>query len=390
MSMLKRSLVLGAGLLGLSALAAPVPVADGYVDWSGLTAKNHLFGRTLTPSDLRQRTVVYVVVDGETFTNAKLKDFVALASIAALPAGHVTQWETEELPHGPITVFSVRNVAKGTDATTFAATFRPPKDTPASEVAQYSAYSLNMIPFYKGLAPVGEAELADDKLPFVAVYATEGAEPVHVQEKYQPADFAKVRAAVKAAKEKEIQDWTPPLGIREPQHYKQVPALLAKGKPAAAALKILAAGLKSKDAEQAKEAQIMYDALNQYASGLKLRIGLEHHAAPARAYYDLQTLVKLFPSEKKKMQAIDQAFKQNKELGSLGKIFEKLMLWSRDDFVPKSAGEAKKIVVELQKCKKQLDLLANSANAQVQGEAMLFSSQLDSLIEIIPTKVPSK
>lgn len=95
MSILKRSLVLGAGLLGLSALAAPVPVADGYVDWSGLTAKNHLFGRTLTPSDLRQRTVVYVVVDGETFTNAKLKDFVALASIAALPAGHVTQWETE-------------------------------------------------------------------------------------------------------------------------------------------------------------------------------------------------------------------------------------------------------------------------------------------------------
>ena len=134
----------------------------------------------------------------------------------------------------------------------------------------------------------------------------------------------------------------------------------------------------------------MYDALNQYASGLKLRIGLECHAAPARAYYDLQTLVRLFPSEKKKMQAIDQKFKQNKELGSLGKIFEKLMLWGRDDFAPKSAGEAKKIVVELQKHKKALDALANSENAQIQGEAMLFSSQLDMLIETIPTKVPQK
>ena len=134
----------------------------------------------------------------------------------------------------------------------------------------------------------------------------------------------------------------------------------------------------------------MYDALHQYASGLKLRIGLECHSAPARAYYDLQTLVRLFPSEKKKMQSIDQKFTQNKELGSLGKIFEKLMLWGRDDFVPKSAGEAKKIVVELQKYKKALDALATSENAQIQGEAMLFSSQLDMLIETIPTKVPQK
>lgn len=390
MNILKRSLVLGAVLLGLSALAAPVPVADGFIDWSGLSTKNYLYGRTLTPSDLRQRTVIYVVVDGETFTNAKLKDFAALASFAVLPAGHATQWETEELPHGPITVFSVRNVAKGTDAKTFAATFRPPKDTPESEMTQYVTYSANMIPFYKDLAPVGAAELSDDKLPFVAVYAAEGAEPVHVQEKYQPADIAKVRAAVKTAKEKEIADWTPPLGIREPQHYKQIPALLAKGKPAAAALKILAAGVKSKDAEQAKEAQIMYDALNQYASDLKLRIGLEYSSAPARAYYDFQTLIRLFPSEKKKMQAIDQKIKQNKELGSLGKIFEKLMLWSRDDFVCKNAGEAKKIVQELQKIKKTLEGLAESQNAQIQGEAMLFSSQIDSLVEIIPTKVPQK
>ena len=49
---------------------------------------------------------------------------------------------------------------------------------------------------------------------------------------------------------------------------------------------------------------------------------------------------------KKLMQDIDQKFKQNKELGSLGKIFEKLMLWGRDDFAPKSAGDAKKIVAD--------------------------------------------
>lgn len=388
MSILKRSLVLGAGLLGLSALAAPVPVADGYVDWSGLSPKSYLFGRTITPSDLRQWTVVYVVVDAEAFAG-QVRAFAPLADLMPLPQAHATQWETAELPHDGIVVFSVRN-AKGTDPKSFALNFRPPKDAEQAVAQQYSAYGRNMVPFYKDLEPVGAAELTADKLPYVAVYGASGTDPLYTKENFATGDIKAVREAVNKAKKLLPEDWTPPLGIREPQHYKQVPALLAKGKPAAAALKILAAGIKSKDAEQAKEAQIMYDALNQYASGLKLRIGLEHHAAPARAYYDLQTLVKLFPSEKKKMQAIDQAFKQNKELGSLGKIFEKLMLWSRDDFVPKSAGEAKKIVVELQKYKKQLDLLANSANAQVQGEAMLFSSQLDSLIEIIPTKVPSK
>ena len=388
MSILKRSLVLGAGLLGLSALAAPVPVADGYVDWSGLSPKSYLFGRTITSSDLRQWTVVYVVVDAEAFAG-QVRAFAPLADLMPLPQAHATQWETAELPHDGIVVFSVRN-AKGTDPKSFALNFRPPKDAEQAVAQQYSAYGRNMVPFYKDLEPVGAAELTADKLPYVAVYGASGTDPLYTKENFATGDIKAVREAVNKAKKLLPEDWTPPLGIREPQFFKQVPALLAKGKPASAALKVLAAGIKSKDAEQAKEAQIMYDALNQYASGLKLRIGLEHHAAPARAYYDLQTLVKLFPSEKKKMQAIDQKLKQNKELGSLGKIFEKLMLWGRDDFVCKNAGEAKKIVVELQKYKKQLDLLANSANAQVQGEAMLFSSQLDSLIEIIPTKVPSK
>lgn len=388
MNMLKRSLVLCAGLLGLSAFAAPVPVADGFVDWSGISPKSYLFGRTITPSDLRQWTVVYVVVDAEAFAG-QVRMLAPLAGLMPLPQGHATQWETAELPHDGIVVFSVRN-AKGTDAKSFAQTLRPPKDAEAAVAGQYVVYGQNMVPFYKDLAPVGADELTADKLPYVAVYGASGTDPLYTKEKYAAGDFKAVRAAVDKAKKLLPADWTLPLGVREPQYYKQVPALVAKGKPASAALKILAAGIKSKDAEQAKEAQVMYDALNQYATGLKLRIGLEHHAAPARAYYDLQTLVKLFPSEKKKMQAIDQKFKQNKELGSLGKIFEKLMLWSRDDFVCRNAGEAKKIVAELQKYKKTLESLAESPNAQIQGEAMLFAAQLDALIETIPTKVPQK
>ncbi len=390
MSMKHLSAVLCASVLGLSAVAAPVPVAEGFLDWEGLSSRNYLFGRTIGPSDLRQWTVVYVVVDAEAFQGQQLKDLSPLAGLMPLPQAHATQWETQELPHDGIVVFSVRNADRGADPKAFAARFRPPKDAEQAEAQAYRAYGMQMVPFYRDAAPAGEAELAADKLPYVAVYAAEGTDPVYTKEKFAAADLKGVREAIQKARAKLPADWTPPLGVREPQFFKQVPALLAKGKPAAAALKILAAGVKSKNADQAKEAQVMYDALNQYASGLKLRIGLEHHAAPARAYYDLQTLVRLFPSEKKKMQAIDQKFKQNKELGSLGKIFEKLMLWGRDDFVPKNAGEAKKIVVELQKYKKALDALATSENAQIQGEAMLFSSQLDMLIETIPTKVPQK
>jgi hypothetical protein len=239
------------------------------------------------------------------------------------------------------------------------------------------------------LKPVGEEELPADKLPYVAVYGGSGTEPLYVKEKWSAADVKAVRAAVKKAVAA-LDEWTPPLGIAEPQFFKKIAADLAKGKPAQGALSQLKAGIKSKNPEQAKEAQIMFDAINQYKGDLMLRIQLEYSAAPARAYYDFNTLVKMFPAEKKNLQAIDAKLKANKEIGALGKVFEKIMLWSRDDYVCKNAGEAKKNVQELQKYKKILEALANSQNAQLQGEAMLFQTQIDALIDIMPTKVPQK
>ena len=66
------------------------------------------------------------------------------------------------------------------------------------------------------------------------------------------------------------------------------------------------------------------------------------------------------------------------------------MLWSRDDYVCKNKSEATKNIQELNKYKKILESLANSQNAQLQGEAMLFQAQIDTLIDIMPTKVPQK
>ena len=380
-----------AALLATAANAAPAhgdSVAEGYMDWDGVVSKNFVMGRLITPSDLRHKAVVYVVLDGSKMTHEFVEEFCALPGIVPVPAGHVTQWETQELPRSKIVVFSVRNMGKMTQKE-FAALFVPPKGADTKVIYQYRPWTENKAPFYKDLKPVGEADMANDKLPYVAVYGGEGTEPLYAKEKWTPAEMKNVNAAVRKAVSG-LGEWKPPLGVEEPQFFKKVAADMAKGKPAQTLLPQLKAGIKSKNPDQAKEAQIMYDALNQYKSDLMLRIQLELHSAPARAYYDFNTLVKNFPSEKKNLQAVDAKMKANKEIGALGKIFEKIMLWGSDDYVCKNAAEAKKNVQELQKYRKMLDVLATSQNAQLQGEAMLFQSQIDALIDIMPTKVPMK
>ena len=372
------------------ATAAPQKdtVVEGYMDWEGLTSKNFLMGHLIGPSDLRHRAVVYIVIDGATLTSDKVPDYYMLASLAQLPADHLTQWETQELPHDKKIVVSVRNLGKKTPKE-FASLFVPPKGTDVSKASQYTAWTLHKVPFYKDFKAVGEPEITDDKLPYVAVYGGSGTEPLYTKEKWASDDIKNLRAALKKAVSG-LEEWTPPLGVAEPQFFKKVAIDMAKGKPAQSLLAQLKGGLKSKNPDQAKEAQIMTDAINQMKTDLMLRIQLEYSSAPARAYVDFNTLVKLFPAEKKNMQSFEAKFKANKEIGALGKVFEKIMLWGRDDYVCKNAGEAKKNVQELQKFKKALEGLANSENAQVQGEAMLFQSQIDTLIELMPTKVPQK
>lgn len=364
------------------------PVAEGYMDWDGLTSRNFLMGRMISPSDLRHRAVVYVVFDANKLTQEKVPDYYLLSQQAQLPADHLTQWETQELPRDKIVAVSVRNLGKKTPQE-FADIFRAPKGSEQSVASKYTVWAQNKIPFYKDFKPISEEELADDKLPYVAVYGGAGTEPLYTKEKWDASDIKNLRAAVKKAVS-ELGEWTPPLGVAEPQFYKKVAADMAKGKPAQALLAQLKSGIKSKNPEQAKEAQIMTDAINQMKSDLMLRIQLEFSAAPARAYYDFNKLIKLFPSEKKNMQAFESKFKANKEIGALGKAFEKIMLWSREDYVCKNAGEAKKNIQELQKFKKVLENLSNSQNAQIQGEAMLFQTQIDTLIDLMPTKVPQK
>ena len=283
---MKKTVFAAIALAAAAAAAAPGqkdPVAEGYMDWEGLTERNHLFGRPLTPSDLRHRAVAYVVLDGAAFTNEKVLDFSTLANVAPVPAAHATQWETQEMPRSRVILVSMRNLPKGTDAKTFAALFRPPKGCDSDKAREYSTWGLNRVAFYRNAKAAGEEELSPDRLPYVAVYGGAGTEPIYKKEKWSPADDRKDLHAAMRKAASALEEWTPPLGVAEPQFFKKAAADFEKGKPTAGILAALKAGIKSKNPDQAKEAQVMFDAINQLKGELLLRILLEFSAAPARA-----------------------------------------------------------------------------------------------------------
>ena len=122
-------------MLALAACAAPGqkdPVAEGFLDWD-VQSKNFLFGRLITPSDLRPKAVVYVVVDANKFTNDEVPRYMSLSTAVPMPADHMTQWETQELPRDKIVVVSVRNAARNLDTKSFAELLRAPKNAKPEE-----------------------------------------------------------------------------------------------------------------------------------------------------------------------------------------------------------------------------------------------------------------
>ena len=379
---------LAAAALAASAPAAE-PVADGFMAWEGAVDGNFLSGQAITPSDLRHRTVVYVAVDDAEFTSEKIVEFGRLAELESRVASDVSWDLLDALPRDVLVVFSVCN-AKTLTASAFAKRLEASSEMGESAKSRLSALRRRGL-FYKNLYPDGVKGFEAERLPHVAVYGATGTEPVYEKDGYSKRDLKEVRAAVVKAAAQLPSGWASPLGVREPKFYPALPGLLAKGKTAADLQRAVKSGIKSKDAERAHEAQTVYDALNQYARELRLRIAAEATAAPVRAYCDFQELLRLYPAEKKRLAAVDQKIRSNKAAVSLGNIFMDILRWSRDDFEPKSAGEAKKIVQRLESYRKAIDgIAAGSNDAKLQGEASLVSTRIESLISVIPAKVRQK
>jgi hypothetical protein len=391
---MKKFAVFAAGLLAGTVLFAQAkrdPVADGYVDWLEVVDKNHLSGRLLCPSDLRNKFVMVVEVEG--------KDVAELRKqlIAAVPflqrnyymASHgAVAWERYELKRMPMVVVAVHGVK---DPQIVQEALRSKDQTEARSLAMYRN---GLIPVYARLTYDGAPDNAG-KRPYAYLMGVTGTEPL-AQGPADRATLGAFTAALRTAQAKLAADgwsWRPFTGsIEEPQFFPALKKMLEtkKAKPLTGIMAKIKRSISSKKAEVAKEAQILYDALEQTRSDLVFRIRAEAAACPHRAAYDIQQLLKFWPTEKKRVADYAEKMKAVPEAGVLSRVFMQLMEWADPAFVPKNAGAAKKIVAELNKSKKLLEKLKESKNMMVQNGAAMLDAELDELISTIPSKVPEK
>ena len=367
---------------------AAEPVAAGFANWTGVTPKNHVAGRVIEPSDLRQRVTVVVEmdVDPKDEKATKLGDQLRLTGELArndsFPAGASNWDDLEVLPRKCLIVASLNGACTSRQVAQ-AATTRKDEEAEKNQASYWVQRS--PLAFYTDLKLVGGPDNGG-KYPYVYVMGPTGTEPVWKGVYSAAVHKEVVRAISKAAGG--IGEWTPLTGVAEPQFFKKEAEDLRQGKPAKAVLAKLKGAFADKDEEKAREAQVMYDAVYQYRSDLIARIRCEIGASPARAYVDMQRLFALFPTDKKLLGDLDQRLKANKSAAALGKMYEKFMAWNRPDFQFKNAAEAKKAVKLVESWKKPLQKISeDQTDTAIAGEAALVLAQLDMLISSLPSKV---
>ena len=394
--MKNRMTMMMAFLMPVALLAGPAaktdPVAEGYPDWQGISEKNYIMGRQVCPSDLRHKVTVVVDIEpGEKLQSqlVLIGKLVERTGLSRMEFG--SNWETLELPRDVIVVVSNRGGGKDKDREAIKEALKY-KGEDQSISQSLSAVKSMGCAMYDSITFTG-APASSGKRPFVYVMGPEGKEPL-CQGELNDAMVKTVNAAIAKGKKQiagwEIK-WRPFYGnVDEPKFFTALAKALEKGKPLAPVEKAILKDVVAKDPEKAKEAQILYDALNQTRSDLVMRIKMEVAACPHRAYYDILQLVKFWPAEKKRLEAAYAKFKTIPDAEKMGKMFLKLKTWAEPEFTCKNAGEAKKIVAELNKMKKDLEKLKESKVIVVQNGALLMDMQVDELISLIPSKVPSK
>ena len=381
-------------------LSAPAgktdPVAEGFVDWQGISDKSYIMGRRITPSDLRHKVTIVLEIE----PNDKLQDqFIRAASLAQkvdLPGWNAGNWETLEL--GRDVIFAVSNRGGGKDkdheAIKEALKYKGDDTKISSAISSYRGMACAM---YDDLTFVGGPDTTG-KRPYVYVMGPGGTEPL-CQGTLDAATMKAANAAIAKGK-KQIEEWENKWcrfygNVGEPKFHPQLTKALEKGKtakmcPLDPVSKVLLADIKSKDAEKAREAQILFDAINQARSDLLMRIFLEYADCPHRAYYDVQELLKYWPGEKKRLDSVYAKIKAMPGVEKLAKMFVKLKVWSDPEFTCKNASEAKKIVQELNKMKKDLEKLKGSEVTVVQNGASLMDVQVDELVGVISAQASAK
>lgn len=354
-------------------------VVDGFPAWTGVTEKNYVYGRKLLgPEDLRHKVLVVVEFESEKFKEQIGASSEVVAFASKVP--DTTPIEGVKWPRERMVLFTGRGKL---DVETFKSAVRSDAgfkslNGPQPNIAVYQDVTFEGAPDAGG------------KYPHVYVMAPTGVQPEAKFPGFKASDTAEMRKIVKKLDSK-TSGWREFYGYcAEPKHFPQLEKALSAGKPLGPVVAAIEKGLKSKDAEAAKEAQMLHDAIVQTRSDLLARIKYEASKSPARAICDKNRLVTLFPQDKKNLGDIDATLKKFPEAPALAKMLEKVLMWSDPVFVPKSAGDAKKIVAELEKMKKTLPKLTESQTIGIQNAALYTQNQIDGLISEIPLKAPAK
>ena len=387
---MKKLALVCAAMAALEVVAAPAakvePVAAGFPQWQGLSPKNHVMGREVTGADLRHRVTVVVEIEPGADLKKNLLDASGLLQLTGVVSLGLegANFETLQMPRSVLVLVSNRG-AKDPDAIKTA--LKPS----GQEEATLGHYRSALVPFYDDVTLVGGPDTTG-KRPYIYVMGPTGTEPIY-QGKLDAAGVKAARAAIVNAKKKlaEGPAWKEFFGTVDPEKFPALAKDIQKGKQLKAAAAAVQKDILSKDAEKATDAQIVSDAISQARSDLLFRIRMEAAACPHRAYYDFQRLVKFWPSEKKKLDDVMMKLKSVPDAEKLAKIFTKVMVWADPDFVCKNAGEAKKIVAELEKkIKPQLAKMKESKVIVIQNGALILDSQIDELISSIPSRLPEK
>jgi len=320
------------------------------------------------------------------------KNFIGLSKIVQggiddTPPSHAAQWDTmDQLPRKCIILVSFKDSGKSV-ADNLKTALKAPKDMKEDDTTALNAWAAISPAFYKDVALFGSE--AETEFPYIRVLDGKKADPVY-KGVFKAAEAASIRKNILKCK-RELGEWRDIFGVTEVVHFKDVEKKILSGKPLKQCLAPLKAGIADKNPEKAREAQIMYDAINQFSSDLKHRITLEYRAAPARAFVDAQKLFRYFPQEKKSLAQVDLFLKSNKSALTLGKMYEKYLEWSHPDFTFKNTSDAKKAVQLVNSWKKPLEkMAADTSNTVLQGEASLILAQIDSIGDLLMTKVPQK
>ena len=103
--MTMMAFLIPAALLAAGPVAKLDPVAEGYPDWQGLTAKNYVAGREIGPSDLRHKVTIIIEIEPNEKLVEQLELASKLAGRASFTAGFGANWEDLELPRDLIAAF---------------------------------------------------------------------------------------------------------------------------------------------------------------------------------------------------------------------------------------------------------------------------------------------